>query len=1009
MSQTYRIEGKGRVDRSKPLTFSYDGQSYSGFAGDTLASALLANGVKLVGRSFKYHRPRGIMSAGSEEPNALVQLETGNRTEPNTRATVVELYDRLSAASQNCWPSVKFDIQSVNQKIAKLFPAGFYYKTFMFPASWWTPVYEKIIRRAAGLGKSPMEADPDRYEQRFAHCDVLVVGGGPAGLAAALAAGRSGARVILADEQAEMGGWLLSDDATIDGRPALDWVEKTLAELRRLDGVTILPRTTVSGYYDYNYLTALERVTDHLGPQQDTRIPRQRFWKIRAKKVVLAQGAIERPLVFADNDRPGIMLAAALRTYINRYGVLPGRQVVVFTNNDTAYQTALDAYAAGAVVDIVELRDDPTGPLVAKAEAADIRIHKGHAVVATKGKHALSGCEIAKLSTDGKSVASDTISIGCDILANSNGWNPSVHLWSQARGKLTWDAEQNCFVPGDGGPWKPLAAGSGTGAYALGDCLAQGFAQGAAAAKAAGFDKVDVPQTPATEPLALGPERMVWTVPGKRPLGHGKAKHFHDHQNDVVAADIHLAAREGYLSVEHLKRYTTTGMGTDQGKTSNVNALAIMAEIRNAAIPEVGTTTFRPPYTPITFGAVTGQNRGPLFLQERTTPMHPAHVENGAVFEDVGDWKRPWYFPKGPEGKRETMDEAVLRECRQVRETVGMLDASTLGKIDIQGKDAAEFLNWIYTNKWDNLQPGRARYGLMLNEHGMVFDDGVTTRLAEDHFHMTTTTGGAARVLGWLENWSQTEWPQMEVYMTSVTEQWAVCTITGPKSRDLLASVTSIPLDPETFPFMAMQEGDVAGAPARVYRISFTGDLAYEINVPARYGLHVWRALQEAGKDHDLCLYGTETMHVLRAEKGFIIVGQDTDGTVTPMDLGMNWIVSKKKDDFLGRRSFSRSDTKREGRKQLVGLLTQNPNFILPEGAHVVEEVKPKPPMKTLGHVTSSYYSPNVGRSIALALVADGHNRKGETLSVPMMNGRVEKVTITDTVFFDKEGVRSNG
>lgn len=1006
MSNAYRLsDGAGRIDRSKPLTFTYDGQTYRGYQGDTLASALLANGVKLVGRSFKYHRPRGIMTAGSEEPNALIQLGEGAYTEPNTRATMVELYDGLTAESQNCWPSVKFDIQSVNQWFARYLPAGFYYKTFMWPGSWWEPVYEKIIRKAAGLGRSPMEQDPDSYAQKFAHCDVLIVGGGAAGLSAALAAGRSGARVILADEQNELGGFLLSDTADIDGKPAADWIAATVAELDGMDNVTVLGRTTVTGYYDYNYLTAAERITDHLGPRENMNVPRQRFWKIRAKRVVLAQGSIDRPLVFADNDRPGIMLASSVRTYINRFGVLPGREVVVFTNNDSAYETALDAKAGGSSVDIVDLRADPQGPLIAKAEAAGIRIHKGFAIVGTSGKHALSGCEIAPLSADGKSLAGGTTAISCDLIAHSGGWNPTVHLFSQAKGKLTWDAEKHCFVPGFANAWRPLSAGAGNGTFDLGGCLFEGLAAGATAAKEAGHGDGAASDAPATDTLDYGPTRALWLVPGKKPIGQGKAKFFHDHQNDVTAADIHLAAREGFVSVEHLKRYTTTGMGTDQGKTSNVNALAIMAEIRNAQIPEVGTTTFRPPYTPLTFGAVAGQNRRDLFLQERTSPMNPAHIENGAVFEDVGDWKRPWYFPQDGED----MDAAVMRECRQVRETCGMLDASTLGKIDIQGKDSAEFLNMIYTNKWDTLKVGRARYGLMLNEHGMVFDDGVTTRLADDHFHMTTTTGGAARVLGWLEEWAQTEWPEMDVQFASVTEQWAVCTLSGPNARALLSGLTKLPLGAEDFPFMAMREGTVAGAPARVYRISFTGDLAYEINVPARYGLHVWRALQEAGKEHGLCLYGTETMHVLRAEKGFIIVGQDTDGTVTPMDLGMDWIVSKKKDDFLGKRSFARSDTAREGRKQLVGLLTQDPNFVLPEGGHVVEDVKPKPPMKTLGHVTSSYFSPNVGRSIALALVADGMNRKGDILSVPMMSGRVEKVTITDPVFFDQKGERSNG
>ncbi|MEQ8603748.1 MAG: sarcosine oxidase subunit alpha family protein [Marivibrio sp.] len=1004
MSQSHRIEGKGRIDRSRTLSFTWNGARYMGHPGDTLASALLANGVRLVGRSFKYHRPRGIMTAGSEEPNAVVQLEEGARTEPNTRATVTELYEGLTARPQNCWPSVEFDIGAINSKLSRFFPAGFYYKTFMWPRKLWEPVYEKVIRKAAGMGESPMEWDPDSYAQHFEHCDVLIAGGGPAGLAAALAAGRAGARVILADEGPEFGGSLLSDVLEVDGEPADAWIEKTVAELQAMEEVTLLPRTTVTAYYDHNFLTACERVTDHLGPQVDDGVPRQRFWKIRARQTILAQGSIERPLLFADNDRPGVMLASAARTYINRYGVLPGREIVVFTGHDSAYKTALDAKAAGAKVEIVDLRPDPKGPLIDKARAAGIEIHAGCGITGTRGTKALHGCDVAELSEDGKSLKGAPYSLGCDCIAVGGGWNPTVHLFSQARGKLKWDDDKQCFVPHFcQQPTRSVGAGNGT--FDLAGCLAEGLAAGAAAAKDAGFGDGAAPEAPAVEIEEEGPARQVWIVPSDKPLGHGK-KHFHDHQNDVTAADIHLAAREGYISVEHLKRYTTTGMGTDQGKTSNVNALAVMAEIRGAQIPEVGTTTFRPPYVPTPFGAVTGQNRRALFLQERTTPMHPAHVANGAVFEDVGDWKRPWYFPKDGED----MEEAVQRECRQARETCGLLDASTLGKIDIQGPDAAWFLNMIYTNKWDQLKVGSARYGLMLNEHGMVFDDGVTTRLAEDHFHMTTTTGGAARVMGWLEEWLQTEWPDRRVYCTSVTEQWAVCTITGPNAKALMAELTDdIDVDPATFPFLTFREGTVAGAPARVFRISFTGDLAYEINVPARFGLSVWTTILERGYRHGLVQYGTETMHVLRAEKGFIIAGQDTDGTVTPMDLGMDWIVSKKKDDFLGRRSHFRSDTAREGRKQLVGILTEDPNVVLPEGAHLVE--KPgRPPIPMLGHVTSSYRSPNVGRSIAMGLIKDGRNRIGETLYAPMMDGEtVHRVTLCEPVFFDKEGSRTNG
>ena len=1005
MTQRFRLPDGGRINRDRPVRFRFDSATYDGYEGDTLASALLANGVHLVSRSFKYHRPRGIISAGVEETIALVQLREGARTEPNMRATTVELFDGLKAESQNRWPSLAFDIWSVNNLFSRFLPSGFYYKTFMWPASLWM-TYEKFIRNAAGLGIGPREPDPDRYEHRHQWCDVLVAGAGPAGLMAALAAGRSGARVILVDEQSEMGGSLLSESREIDGKPAMDWVAAALEELRGMEEVTILPRTTVSGYYDHNFLTLLERVTDHLGAEPDGKTPRQRFWQVRAKQVVLATGAIERPLTFLNNDRPGVMLAGAVRTYVNRYAVLPGRRAVVFTNNDSAYNTAIDLHRAGASVTVVDLRKAPRGPLAEAARAAGITIMDGQAIVRVNGGKRVTGVVVRELSDDGETVTGGSRSIACDVLAMSGGWNPSVHLFSQSNGKLRFDDRLAAFVP-DKSFADERSAGACNGSMKLPDCFAEGLAAGLAAARDAGFRADKSPSLPKVDEAEDEAIRTVWVIPSGQRLGQG-GKHFVDFQNDVTAADVHLAHREGYVSVEHLKRYTTMGMGTDQGKTSNVNALAIMAGLQGASIPQTGTTTFRPPWIPTGFGAIAGRNVGEFMDPARLTAMHDWHVEHGAMFEDVGQWKRPWYYPK----PGESMQDAVNREVLAARSAVTMLDASTLGKIDIQGPDAAEFLNRIYTNAWTKLPVGSCRYGLMLHDDGMVFDDGVTTRLGENRFLMTTTTGGAANVLTWLEEWLQTEWPELKVYCTSVTEQWATVSVSGPYARHLVGSLTDYDkLGPQDFPFMTMREMEVAGIPARVYRISFTGELAFEVNVPRRYGLALWQALWEAGQKWGVTPYGTEAMHVLRAEKGFVIVGQETDGTMTPMDLGMDWIVSKKKGDFIGRRSFAREDTSRTDRKQLVGLLTEDDHHhVLVEGQQVVEDVRPAPPMKMIGHVTSAYYSPNVGRSIALAVIERGRDRMGETLYAPRLDGgRPVKVTVTDPVFFDKEGVRARG
>ena len=1003
MTTARRLQSGGLIDRSRRIRFKFNGKDYSGHPGDSLAAALLAQGVRCFGRSFKYHRPRGVVGAGAEEPNALVQVGEGALSTPNLRATQVELYEGLIARTVNGWPSLAFDVGAINNRLSRLLPAGFYYKTFMWPRSAWMR-YEHYIRRAAGLGHAPSLPDTDRYDKRHVHCDVFIAGGGPAGLVAALGAARAGARVLLVDEQAQLGGTLLFSPAVIGGQTGLDWVSELEAELRSFPQVTILSRSTVTGYYDHNFLVVNERRTDHIGPSQaPSKRVRERLWRIRAKQVVIATGAIERPLVFDGNDTPGVMLASAVSTYIRRYAVAPGRSGAVFTNNDSGYQAALDMASAGMKVRaLVDIRENPGASVVAAVSAYDIPVYRGCVVPSVQsGFQGLKRIELAKLSPGGEDLLSHKGLIDCQVLAMSGGWSPAVHLHSQSGGRPCYDKAKACFVPGVS-VQAECSVGACGGSFTLAACLKEGADAGIGAAAQSGWPGgyVDVP---AVEEVAHAPLEPLWEVPAGALSGNG-VKKFLDFQNDTTAADVKLAVREGYRSVEHVKRYTALGFGTDQGKLGNINGLAILAKTLGKSPGEVGTTTFRPNYTPVTFGAVAGRTLGEqLFDPIRKTAIHAWHVRRGASFENVGQWKRPWFYPR--EG--EDMPAAVNRECLAARNGVGVLDASTLGKIDIRGPDAVRFLNLLYTNKWDNLQPGRCRYGFMLGEDGMIMDDGVTTCLAPGHYLMTTTTGGAAAVLTWMERWLQTEWPDLKVYLTSVTDQWSVMSVAGPYARTVLQRAgCDLELDGDAFPFMSMQAGQVAGIPARVSRISFSGELAFEISVDANQGLALWEAIMVAGRDYDITPYGTESMHVLRAEKGYVIVGQDTDGSVTPVDLGMDWIVSKKK-DFIGKRSLGRSDTDRPNRKQLVGLKTQDPSRVLPEGAQLVNSRQEAQPVPMIGHVSSSYFSANLGRSIALALVKSGLSRMGGTIYAHLMDGSVVPVTICEPVFFDPENQRT--
>jgi len=996
MAENFRLPVGGAINRNKPVSFSFDGKKYLGFEGDTLASALLANGVHLMGRSFKYHRPRGCLSADSHEPNAIVELRSGARREPNTRATMAELFDGLEARSQNAKPSLKFDFMSFNQLLSPFLTAGFYYKTFMWPASFWEPIYEKIIRNAAGLGRAATQPDPDTYEHSHDHCDVLVVGAGPAGLAAALSAGKTGARVILVEENAFMGGQLTLGHDTINGKPASQWLAAAEKQLAGMNNVTIMPRTVLFGYYDHNVMAALERVNDHVAVPQNHE-PRQRMWSIRATEVVVACGSQERPLVFDNNDKPGVMLSSAVRRYVDRFAVVPGQAVAICTNNDDGYKTARVLKANG--IGIIAVYDSRETMSSAAQTAMDdgVAVELGILPAKANGWHRVSSLSLQRL--DGSSFGT----VRCDVVAVSGGHSADVHLVSQTGAMPVWDEGLQSFVPGE-----PIrrerSVGASKGSFALADCLAEGHQAGHAAAKASGAKVGKLGSAPTADETSYGDIQSVWRCPGD-----GKA--FVDFQNDVSAKDITLAEQEGYVSVEHAKRYTTLGMATDQGKTSNVNGLAILAAARGQSIPEVGTTRFRPPYSPVAIGAFAGHERGLTFQPIRRTAMHRCHEKLGAVFVEAGQWLRPQYYPK----PGEDIMEAIWRESDQVRKTVGICDVSTLGKIEIFGPDAADFLNRLYINGWKLLAPGKARYGLMLRDDGYVFDDGTTSRLADDHFFMTTTTANAARVLAHMEHYSQVVWPELDVHFCSATEQWCGVAVAGPNARKVLTDAFGSEFDmaDENLPFMGVREFDWNGAKARIFRISFSGELAYEVNVPWGYGeAAMWNTIFDAGKSHGMIPYGTEALGVLRIEKGHV-AGNELDGRSTADDMGLGKMMSSKK-EFIGNRMAHREGMVHADRPKLVGIKMTGKDGRLRGGAHLIESYEDTSTVEnreaSKGWVTSVADSPALGCWIALGYVQGGAARHGTKMIAhyPLKDENVE-VEIVSPHFFDPKGERLHG